>query len=131
MIGIASVAFVAGVLVDHQFPSLFSFEPGPPEPSTHFDGAILPNAHGTPPRGFTWEFRWSEVPWADHHEVAVYDPAGRRRHHMEQDSTQFLIGSEGRSVPAESLLGWSWQVRARVEFPRKSGHRVKGYARCS
>ena len=114
VVGLACVSFFAGVLVDHRFPALFGFAPGPPEPSPPFEGAILPNVHGTPPRSFTWEFRWSEVPWADRYEVAIYNPAGLRRYHMGENSTQFLTSSEGRSVPAESLLGWSWQVRARV-----------------
>ncbi len=61
---IAGVAFVAGVLVERDFPWLFASEPNPPVLISPADGGILSNRDYTKGLSFCWEFTWSEVPRA-------------------------------------------------------------------
>ena len=112
-LGIAGVAFFAGVLVEHYFPSLFAFQPESPALLSPAEGAVLANGRGSPPADFTWDFSWSEVPRADRYELIISDPAGRS-YTEELNSQQFHWGRTNISLPAEKLQGWSWRVRARV-----------------
>jgi hypothetical protein len=112
-LAVLATAFIAYLLVDHYFPSLFAREPDPPALVGPADGAVLANGHGTPAAPFAWEFTWAEVPRAERYEIFVdnaVDPLPQKTTEVEAPRHR----AEWSVIYLKRLEGWSWKVRVKV-----------------
>jgi hypothetical protein len=108
---IASAAFVAGMLVERHYPTLFAAS-NVPKLLSPDDGAVL-NKHDPQ----VWEFTWSKVPRAERYQFFI----------AHSSDINHPVGSQEVEVPFYRLpyphlfqgedpyrKGWTWKVRAQV-----------------
>jgi hypothetical protein len=112
LVGVAGGAFVAGIFVERNFPSIFVAAPNTPTLLSPPEGVVLKT--DVPDM---WEFSWSKVPHADRYYVYIAHSSLMNNPVVSQEvevpsyrlPNPHLMNNTGPTVKA-----WTWKIKAQV-----------------